>query len=147
MEPISVNVHSIPLSNYWVVGETISFESDYIGRRITVPCGRITDFASVPRALWWYLPPAGILREGAVFHDELYRSGEVERWQADRVFQEVLQYNRIPNYIIKQAFYGVRLGGWKGWRKHRKGIQPRVDIPQSLAQRIGAQQAKEGEIL
>jgi len=40
-------------------------------RAVTVPAGFITDGASVPRPLWWFIPSWGSYSRAAVVHDYL----------------------------------------------------------------------------
>ena len=42
---------------------------------IKVPAGFITDFASIPRAFWDWIPPTGKYGKAAVVHDYLYVVG------------------------------------------------------------------------
>jgi len=39
------------------------------GTTILVPNGYKTDFASIPKLLWWWLPPHGRYERAAVIHD------------------------------------------------------------------------------
>lgn len=41
-------------------------------KQITIPKGFIWDGSSVPRFLWWLLPPEGDFEIGALIHDYLY---------------------------------------------------------------------------
>jgi len=45
------------------------------GTTIRVPAGFITDFASIPRALWSFMIPTGKYGKAAVVHDYLYVVG------------------------------------------------------------------------
>lgn len=45
------------------------------GELIAVPVDFETDFASVPRALWWWLPPHGRYERAAVIHDWICACG------------------------------------------------------------------------
>lgn len=76
----------------------LRFQSDIAGGIIVVPVGFISDLASVPSAVWDFLPPDdNRLALGAWFHDWLYRnhgnivleSGvniQLTRHQCDEIF-------------------------------------------------------------
>src|SRR5688572_10892672 len=55
---------------------------------IRIPAGFVTDFASIPRALWWLYPPTGRWGRAAVIHDWLYRKQTRSRAEADAIFLE-----------------------------------------------------------
>lgn len=111
--------------------------------RVVIPAGFLTDFASIPRALWPALPPTGKYGKAAVVHDWLYQRREirqspsyespaghivlkpvvtrlVNRGQADAIFNEamaVLEVRRTQRWTI---FSGVRVGGWVAWNNYRR---------------------------
>lgn len=96
----------------------------YRGARdvITIPAGFRFDGASVPRALWWAVPPTGPYLAAAMLHDWCY---EFESWisnmpraDADGLFRRVMGHELLPGVVVPEwlrwAMYGgVRLGGWK----------------------------------
>ena len=105
---------------------------------VRCPVGQVTDFASIPRFLWAWLPPTGWYGKAAVLHDELYASGacggqSVTRAFADGVLFEamrVLEAEKLLDYGAKQSelrdwldrrviYWGVRLGGWATWNAYR----------------------------
>lgn len=95
---------------------------------VIVPAGFTTDFASIPRALWWlYLPYGDTWGEAAVIHDWLYATQLLEEWQfprkwADQMFLEgmtVLGANWFRRTVMYQA---VRLCAGAAWKKHAKRI-------------------------
>lgn len=100
--------------------------------RVVILKGFITDFASIPRALWNVLPPTGAYGKAAVVHDWLYQHRTVtapnvvrlvDRAEADRILNEamaVLGVGRFTRWII---YSGVRVGGWKPWNAYRKREQ------------------------
>ena len=80
-------------------------------KEVVVPTGFDTDFASVPR---WPLTFALLGSYGhaaAVIHDWLYRSGELSREDADRVFHEALRSSGIARWRAWIMWAGVRIGG------------------------------------
>ena len=90
------------------------FDSVLLDRRITVPEGFVTDFASVPRAPLTYWLFGGIGDEAAVVHDFLYERGLVTREQADDVYLEALQacgvakWRRLAMWTAVRAFGSSR---------------------------------------
>ena len=72
----------------WELKEPLSYLSDAAGRIITVPPGFRTDFASVPRLPLAYLVAGDTCHQAATLHDYLYRTGELSRSMADRIFFE-----------------------------------------------------------
>lgn len=93
----------------WLPISNIADKSEPI---IRVPAGFVTDFASIPRALWVVLPPTGKYGKAAVVHDYLYVMGgiipcELEKHQpykftkaeADRIFYEAMGVLGVNNFI------------------------------------------------
>lgn len=88
-------------------------------RRIVVPRGYQTDFASVPRCLWWIYPPTGPWAPAAVVHDWLYTQGEAagDRAIADAIFREGMRVlgvsvdERTAMYLAVRVFGGSHFGG------------------------------------
>lgn len=82
-------------------------------RRLTVPTGFITDFASIPRLLWNLLPPTGRYAKATVIHDYLYRTPLMAtRKQADAVLFEAMKFPCHVSPLVCWIIYlGVRVGG------------------------------------
>jgi hypothetical protein len=114
---------------------------------VHVPAGFITDFASIPRVLWSFIPPTGFYGKAAVIHDFLYLNGNINgmvipQKYADDVLNEgmvvlasawILEHGRtepgqpyIPRGELKTLvereiiYKGVRIGGFLTWKKYRK---------------------------
>lgn len=86
-------------------------------RRIQIPAGFITDFASIPRVLWSILPPTGGYGKAAVVHDRLYRTpGLCTRAQADAVLKEAMQFLQVGWWTRQVIYAGVRVGGGSSYR-------------------------------
>ena len=84
------------------------------GVTVEVPAGFVTDLASVPRCLWWLLPPFGPWSAAAVLHDYLYtqvRSGLCSRRFADLLFLESMTVLKVSRWRRLTMFYAVRLFG------------------------------------
>lgn len=85
--------------------------------RIRVPAGFVTDFASIPRALWSLLPPTGKYGRAAVIHDLLYRTpGLATRGEADRVLLEAAKVCGCGWLVCSTIYAGVRAGGWLSYK-------------------------------
>ena len=100
----------------WRLTQALHYQSDIAGRRVVVPKGFCTDFASVPRLPIIYLATADTAHAPAVVHDWLYTSGEVRRSAADRIFLEAMEAVGVP-WLRRQAMYAaVRLMGGRHYR-------------------------------
>lgn len=84
----------------------------------TIPAGFITDFASVPRALWAVFPPTGPYGKAAVVHDYLYVLGGrlgsdliVSRSETDRIFREAMATLGVGTVRRWLMWVAVRLFG------------------------------------
>jgi hypothetical protein len=104
------------------------YDSQVLGRTITVPLGFVTDLASVPRLLWNVLPPMGGYSDAAVVHDFLYATNGLARGQADAVLREAMEVCGVRPWQRWLIYRGVRAGGWHAWNDHRahdtSGPQP-----------------------
>lgn len=69
----------------------------YLGRYGTyaVPSGYVTDFASVPRLIWWAFPQSGRWNPAAIVHDWLItdglKAGFITSPQVDAEFRRALR--------------------------------------------------------
>ena len=101
---------------------------------VEIPNGFITDFASIPRPLWWLLPKWGKYGKAAVIHDYLYKrkkarittSSKVgDRWyevpitrkEADRIMLQAMEVSNTPRWQKFLIYAGIRMGGWLAWRR------------------------------
>ncbi len=85
-----------------------SYPSDTI---IRVPKGYITDLASTPRLIWWWLPPHGRYAKAAILHDYLYSHGVMSRKYADSIFLEAMSVLGVKRVRIYIMYFAVRLFG------------------------------------
>lgn len=96
---------------------------------ITVPAGFATDYASVPRALWWLFPPHGRYKRAAVVHDYLYSCGCIHRAIADAVFLAAMEVLRVGRASRWTMYLAVRAFGWMLRRRsmnHEHTIEPEL---------------------
>lgn len=121
----------------WEVRAPFEYHLGALGstERILIPIGFITDFASIPRALWSLLPPSGAYGKAAVVHDWMYQNRIVtvmwpdtdtavrarlcNRGEADHALLEGMQVLGI-GWLTRSIIYsGVRSGGWHSWNRYR----------------------------
>ena len=132
--PLQVRHHD---DNTWTLVAPFSYDvgCEGSGETISVPAGFRTDFASVPRALWWLYNPTGRWGKAAVIHDWLYhnaglpivvgrnvyrqpRSVIYTRREADRIFLEGMRVLRVRWSARRTMYTAVRLGGRWPWEWH-----------------------------
>lgn len=103
----------------------------YSPLNLTIPQGYVTDFSSVPRFLWWFIPPHGRAMAASVLHDYFYTNRplqpslgvgpdarvEIERYIADRLFLENLQTSGIKKWQSVLMYWAVRLFGNSRFKK------------------------------
>ena len=92
---------------------------------IDVKVGFMTDFASVPRPLWWLFPRWGRYGNAAVIHDYLYWERSRRRKESDDIFLDAMRILEV-GYVTRTLLYlAVRAGGWVAWwgskRRRSKG--------------------------
>ena len=85
--------------------------------KVEIPAGFETDFASVPRALWWLFPPAGKWGKSAVVHDRLYRTGWASRAVADAIFLEAMHVLGVGRCKRLVMYFAVRLCGGPSYKQ------------------------------
>ena len=111
-----------PLTAYrWEILGRFSYDVGFenSGEKIVVPIGYITDFASVPRALWWLLPQWGRYGNAAVIHDWLYTCKWYPRRRADEIFLEGMKVLKVVAWQRCLMYGMVRLFGWYAWKRAR----------------------------
>ena len=83
-----------PLSDgkSWVIVGDFGYDIGEEGSsmKVEVKRGFVTDFASVPRMLWWVLPKWGVYGNAAVIHDWLYWDQQTTRKEADGILLEAM---------------------------------------------------------
>lgn len=111
----------------WIVHEDFTYFDEEYGDEgwfITVPAGFVTDFASIPRALWVWLPPTGKYGKAAVIHDYLYRTGEangeaVTKDYADAVFRRAMEELGVGRVRRTLMWLAVSVFGRGIWKQRR----------------------------
>lgn len=112
--------HKERLFNGWLWKLYQPFIFNYYGDLITIPKGFNTDFASVPKWLWSFIPSIGNYCEASLVHDYLYTIGYGNRKKADDLFIKAM-LQKEPNKYIRAyvMYYAVRLFGGSRWNKNK----------------------------
>jgi len=108
----------------YAVTQDFSYTSDRLGRAVTVPAGLVTDFASIPRAVWDLLDPEDpIIAWPSVVHDYLYGCGgrlpdgfTYTRDDADAVLREAMEFCGAGHFIREAVYEAVEKFGGDHWR-------------------------------
>lgn len=113
-----------PLSDgrTWVTRKEFGYDvgKEGSGDSIEVPIGFMTDFASVPRPLWVFLPRWGKYGNAAVIHDYCYWEQQRSKREADDIFREamgVLGVSPVKRWFM---YWAVRLFGGPAWSGNKK---------------------------
>lgn len=118
----------------WVLIEDVNYHVGDSSVTITVPKGFVTDFASIPQALWSFgLSPNGRYSKAAIVHDYLYWTQGCSRLQADNVLMIAMKESLVGASIRDQIYIGVRAGGEPSWHSNeleKENGFPRV-IPEA----------------
>lgn len=95
----------------WRLDAPLLYYSEIVARKIEVPEGFTTDFASVPRVPIIYVLYADRNRKAATLHDYLYRNGLFDRSACDAIFREAMRADGESFPIAWAMWIGVRIGG------------------------------------
>ncbi len=94
---------------------------------IAVPAGFNTDFASIPKFLW-FLPYWAKYCKSPVIHDWLYKVKQImgvpiTRKEADLIFYEALlidwRKHGLGRILALIEYYAVRFFGWPAWNNRK----------------------------
>jgi hypothetical protein len=88
--------------------------------RVEVPPGFVTDFASVPRAFWSFLPPDGEYAYAAILHDYLYWTQNRPREEADDILKFAMEDLRVGSITTGAIYSAVRIGGSGAWDSNKQ---------------------------
>ena len=113
----------IPREGYWVTMDDTLITVGLGTKKYSyvIPVGFITDFASVPRPLWWFISPTDktVIR-ASLLHDYLYRTGSRTRKDADYLFHLKLLEDGTPRWKAKLMYLAVRIFGKRAWNRYRR---------------------------
>jgi len=87
---------------------------------VKVRKGFKTDFASVPRVLWWLCPPLGRYGKATVVHDWGYEKQNRTRAEYDLIFLEGMNVLGVPLWKRSLMYTAVRAFGGREWKRRKK---------------------------
>jgi hypothetical protein len=90
------------------------------GDTVLVPQWMITDFASVPRVVWWFAAPWGKHGHAAVVHDAGYYLQLRSRAKYDSIFLEAMTVLEVNRFKRLAMYWAVRCFGAHAWRANAK---------------------------
>lgn len=129
------------LTPVWIEGREFyqvqrAYRFDCYGSKEEVPEGLIVDGASVPRPVWWFLPPDGLHRAAALGHDwnhkkkgVLANGRSITRAQADLLFYHMMIDAHVNEKRALVAYRVVRRFGEHSW-KNPKNVPRILDLVQ-----------------
>ncbi|MDQ3642483.1 MAG: DUF1353 domain-containing protein [Actinomycetota bacterium] len=96
------------------------------GNSVRVPRGMVSDFASVPRPVWWFAAPWGTHGHAAVIHDAGYYLQLRSRPEYDRIFLEAMEVLKVGKLKRTLMYRAVRWFGGAAWSANaeRNRTQP-----------------------
>ncbi len=102
----------------WLLVQELRCVPD-VGEQITVPAGFRTDLASIPRALWPLMQPAGRWARASVLHDCLYGERLFRRERCDQIFLEAMLDDGVNAGTARLIHRAVRIFGKQSYRRQR----------------------------
>jgi hypothetical protein len=100
--------------------------SEGSGDTVKIPQWMVTDFASIPRPVWWFAAPWGRHGHAAVVHDAGYYLQDRSRAAYDRIFLEAMEVLGVQKFKRRVMYLAVRWFGGFAWRAtaRRTGERP-----------------------
>jgi len=130
LPPPSPAVRAFGDNKFWITVEDMRYVIGKTNAQIVVPEGFVTDFASIPQALWSLgLSPHGQYSRAAVLHDFLYWTQGCTRAQSDRLLVIAMKESGVGEFDELVVYRGVNVGGRVPWRANaseRRAQLPRV---------------------
>jgi hypothetical protein len=112
-----------PLSDgkTWVVLGPFGYDVDEegSGNTVDVEVGFTTDFTSIPRVFWIFLPRWGKYGNAAVIHDWLYWKQDRKREVADHIMLEAMEVLSVPAWQKYMIYISVRALGKIAWKRNQ----------------------------
>jgi hypothetical protein len=131
--PPSPLVQAFGDNKFWIVVRDMEYKIGSTSARIVVPKGFVTDFASIPPALWSLgLSPHRQYSRAAVIHDYLYWSQGCTRPQSDRLLVIAMKESNVSDFDELVVYQGVDRFGARPWNENaveRNAGLPRI-IPE-----------------
>lgn len=116
--------HELPIKRYGprlfvVLKTTVVFGE-------TIPCGFVSDGASVPRVFWWLISPHGAALYAAVKHDFRLREFNYTRKERALIdfdfYRDLRASEGVSNLRALAGYAGVRIGSWWFWLRAKKRV-------------------------
>lgn len=124
-------MHLSDIPEYFTVQES---DKTLIARK-----GFNTDFATIPRAVWWYIAPND-LRRPATVHDALYDTIRLLRYRDKIGRREIRHYRKLVDDLFYDSmkFTNPRIGRLRRWSAYRavRSFGGVPFIPKSLPVRM-----------
>lgn len=126
--PLIVSV--LPDGKNWRLERPFTFHigSRYSRSYIRVPRYFLTDWASIPKLIFWLMPWWAKFNKASVLHDWLYRvkaimNKPITRKEADDTWLEAMfvdfRSHRSGRPVAFIEYWAVRLFGWLAWHRKR----------------------------
>lgn len=123
---------------YWTEPQMYRLEQDWVattpdGLKIKIDRGFLTDFASIPWFLRWFMTATGPLIRGALPHDFGYRYNYLRDHAGNKIcvgkgqqffddlFRDIVIWTTGLITLAWAAWAGVRQYGYRAWDNHRDG--------------------------
>jgi hypothetical protein len=90
-------------------------------KKVDVPVGFVTDFASVPKMFWSILPPSGTYTQAAIVHDFMYWFQDDMGWtksDADEVFDHMMGDLEVKPLTRNAIILAVENLGRPAWNNN-----------------------------
>lgn len=133
---------------YFKVTKSFRYYLDVDNRDVWayVPAGFLTDGASVPKPLWFILPPWGRYGQAAVLHDILCEGKTmfhsevpvaVSRKKADHIFRDAMKVAGVNLFERTVMFLAVRAWGIFGWKQSKKRMEKKRRLETEYMKQYG----------
>lgn len=96
----------------WVLLNELHYQVRGSKHIIIAPIGFVTDLASIPRGMRWFVTGHDETRAPSVIHDYLYQRRIGERSWADWVFLVAMKDEGVAFFTRWACYYAVRAFGW-----------------------------------
>jgi hypothetical protein len=108
--------------DYWYLAKPLVWQSDHTSpKKVEVPKGFVTDFASVPSMFWTWLPRIGRYGLPAIAHDWLYwDQSAADRDDADRLLNTAMADFDVSGMRRTLIYRAVQLFGGFAWDGNKK---------------------------
>ena len=116
-----------------IVQRPMSYQIGKTRDSITVPAGFVTEFTSIPRALWSELSPVGEHERAAIVHDYLYWFQPCEREETDNLLMIAMREDGVSDLQRGAVYAGVRVGSADAWNANAVA-RDRGDLKIALTQ-------------